>query len=207
MVSTRKTISVVIPTIPIRVARLQDALRSVRSQTVLPDSVIIEYDHDHEGSAMTRSRGLAKVTTDYVAFLDDDDKFLPNHLEILLKAAEATGADVLYPGCIVHDLEGREIPGREEWGRYGLPFDPDLLRQKSYIPVTSLVRTRAAKMLGAHFEVTSNSTIYDDWNFYLRMLNGGAKFQHVKAKTWIWNHWGFGTPDRPGNTSGKGDRW
>jgi glycosyltransferase involved in cell wall biosynthesis len=38
------------------------------------------------GASATRNAGLSRVTSDYVAFLDDDDDFLPDKLALLIKA-------------------------------------------------------------------------------------------------------------------------
>lgn len=193
-------ITVVIPTIPVRQRELTRAVRSVTTQTLQPDMMIIVMDNEHQGAAMTRNRALQRVSTRWVAFLDDDDVLLPNHLEVLADAALESGADVIYPGCRVINPElGGVIPLREEWGRFEQPFSADILRQKSYIPVTSLVRTGLAQraLFGTPHGVETN---YDDWGFYLRLLDEGAMFSHVPVVTWIWNHHGA-------NTSGRGDRW
>lgn len=177
------------------------ALKTVATQTLRADDIIIAVDNDRQGSAITRNRALMKVETRWVAFLDDDDLLMPHHLETLLTHANDTGADVVYPGCRVVNPElGGEIPLREEWGRFNQLFDPDLLRQKSYIPVTSLVRTSLARL--AQFgPPTASDSHYDDWGFYVRLLDMyGAIFSHVPEITWVWNHHGK-------NTSGRPDRW
>lgn len=192
-------VTVVIPHIPVRPNALAKAVRSAALQTIKPHSIIIATDVNRDGSAVTRNRALAQVTTYWTAFLDDDDALFADHLEVLLQHAEETNADVVYAGCQVINPLGEVIPLKEEWGRFGLPFDAKLLRQKSYIPVTSLVRTNLAQQ--AKFGPPKGvNTHYDDWGFYVRMLNLGAAFSHVPKVTWIWNHNGK-------NTSGRSDRW
>lgn len=194
-----RAVTVVIPTIPPRAALLHRALRSVTGQEHVPYiAVHVVTDTDRQGAAVTRTRGLARVTTAWTAFLDDDDEFLPGHLATLVEAAETTGADVVYSGCRVLDARGREIPRREEWGRFGKDFDPELLRSRSYLPVTSLVRTELAQSTPGF--VRPDGTAYDDWGFYLGMLDAGAVFHHVPRVTWLWHHHGA-------NTSGLPDRW
>lgn len=189
----------VIPTIPVRRNFLARAISSVYSQTCQPVRISTALDRKRLGSAATRNRALDGVDTEWAAFLDDDDFWLPEHVETCLKAAKEHGADVVYPGCAVVDRNGDETPRHEEWGRFGREFDPDLLRQMSYIPVTSLVRTELAKK--ARFGPPEGiKTHLDDWGFYLRLLDLGAKFVHVPVVTWIWPHWG-------GNTSGQANRW
>lgn len=199
-------ITLVIPTIPPRQDLLQRALTSVMQQTVKPSFVSVAYDVRHLGAAETRNRALSGVTTEWVAFLDDDDWLLPNHVETLW-AATQSGADAYYPGCTVVDGLGNEIPRQEEWGRFGLDFDADLLRQKSYIPVTSLVRTELVHEVGG-FSYPAEAA-YEDWGLYLKLLDAGATFEHVPRVTWVWEHRvGDGYEfDGTHNTSGRGDRW
>ena len=190
-------VTVVIPHIPVRGGYLSRALKSVYAQTYQPDVVIVVTDKEHQGSAATRNRAIAGITTEWVAWLDDDDEFYPDHLKACLAAARVYGADVIYPGCDV-ERDGNLIPRQEEWGRYGEPFDPDLLREKSYIPVTSLVRTELLHKTRG-FEAAPGSA-YDDWGLYLQLLDVGAKFHHLPRVTWKWNHGDH-------STSGSGDRW
>lgn len=192
------TVSVIIPTIPPRVRDLAECLGSVAEQTRPADAVIVATDVDREGSAVTRNRALFQARTEFVAFLDDDDRALPPHLETLM--AHAADADVVYTGCIVVDQYNQRIPMQEEWGRFGLPFDGELLRKKSYLPVTSLVRTSLAHQAGG-FEFRYDGVgSYDDWGFYLKLLDAGARFLHVPVTTWLWRHHGA-------NSSGRSDRW
>jgi glycosyltransferase involved in cell wall biosynthesis len=190
-------VTVVVPHIPPRRAELARALTSVTVQTTLPAAISIAVDHEHAGSAATRNRALDMARTEHLAFLDDDDALEVNHLAELTTVAEQTGADVVYSGCTVVGPNGEIIPDREEWGRFGQPFDPDLLRQRSYLPVTSLVRTSLARRVGGFRFVPGNP--YDDHAFYLALLDAGAQFVHHPLRSWVWNH--------GANTSGQGDRW
>ena len=202
-----KDITVVIPTIPPRDSFLSRAMASVAGQTRQPGGVVVEVDINRTGAPTTRNRALEKVCTPWVAFLDDDDWFLPQHLETLANAADS-GADVYYSGCTVVNGSGTEVlPRQEEWGRFGLPFDADLLRQKSYIPVTSMVRTELAQEVGG-FSYPEGS-LYEDWGFYLKLLDAGAIFEHVPEITWVWEHrlGGDYAFDGTHNTSGRADRW
>lgn len=194
-----RDVTVLIPHIPIRPNKLTRAVKSAAVQVQRPSRIHVEVDLERTGSAETRNRALEQITTTWTAFLDDDDYFYPEHLDVLLKHAEVTGADVVYPGCAVIDAVSRPIEVKEEWGRFGQKFDPDLLREKSYIPVTSLVRTELAVQAGFG-PPAGITTPYDDWGFYLRLLDLGAKFEHVTEVTWVWHHHG-------NNTSGMPEKW
>ncbi|HEY9327716.1 MAG TPA: glycosyltransferase [Streptomyces sp.] len=197
-------ITVCIATIPPRREHLERALASVTRQTLQPASLVVEYDHERTGAAATKNRALAKVTTAWTAFLDDDDEFLPHHLERIRDCAETTGADVVYPIPRVPRYES----GRDPMGRYEVPFDEEELRRRSYIQTTTLVRTDLFKKAGG-FQLPKDfpGCPFDDWGAWLALLDVGAKFVHLPEETFIWNHWGMGQPGVPGNTSGMANRW
>jgi glycosyltransferase involved in cell wall biosynthesis len=192
-------ITVAIPTIPQRKVQLRRAVTSVGLQNYPASALSIAYDLRGEGSALTRNRALWAVNSECVAFLDDYDQFLPNHLEVLAKAAEESGADVIYGLPRVVGPDGQPKPRHWQWGG-PKEFDPDLLRQHSYITVSSLVKTEWAQGCGGfRYEKASNGAAYDDHGFYLNLLEAGANFHHVHQETFIWNHHGM-------NTSGQPDR-
>jgi hypothetical protein len=191
-------VTMVMPVHPARWrTTMRRALRSVLAQTMPVAAMSIVSDLAGAGAGPTRDRALAAVRTPWVAFLDSDDEWWPNHVEQLLACADETGADVVYSACRVIHTQLGEIPathpGFEEWGRPGRRFDPDLLRQKSYLPVTSLVRTELAQQCSF---VPPGGSHYDDWGFYLGLLDLGATFTHLPRITWVWHH-------GPHNTSGK----
>jgi hypothetical protein len=134
------------------------------------------------------------VSTEWTAFLDSDDEFMSHHLSTLVDNT-SDDVDVIYTGCEVRDPNGNSVPLIDEWGRFGKEFDPKLLNEMSYLPVTSLVRTNLAQEVGGFaFE---DGSPYDDWTFYKRMLFSGAKFIHVPEVTWVWNHHGLNTSGSP----------
>jgi hypothetical protein len=198
-------ITVVMPTIggldEPRGSMYNRACQSVVDQTLRPGGGIsVVLDRDHEGAATTRNRALAVVTTPWVAFLDDDDEFMADHLRVLWDFAQMWGHDVVYPGCEIVTSDGQRMPHEkhmDEWGRFGKPFSPEILAQRSCIPVTCLARTDLAQ--AARFGAPEGS-IYDDWGFYQRIYALGAKIEHIPVRTWIWHHHGA-------NTSGQPDRW
>jgi glycosyltransferase involved in cell wall biosynthesis len=205
-------ITVCIATIPPRGKLLRRALASVAAQTLQPAAIVVEYDHEHTGAAATKNRAAAKATTPWLAFLDDDDQFLPHHLETLHTASrcgpEGGVADIVYSTPECPQLPG----GRDPNGRYGVPFDPDELRRRSYIQTTSLIRRDVFDKVGG-FQLPDRPMLdgtpcpYDDWGLWLALLDEGARFLHVPEVTFVWNHWGRGEKDRPGNTSGDPTRW
>lgn len=193
-------ITVVIPSIPPRAELLKRALASVTAQTLSPVRLIVEFDLGREGPAVLRNRALERVDTEYVAFLDDDDELLPQHLELLHETAVRESADLVYPWFTIVDSEGCLRPDLDPLGRFGLPFDPDIiLNQANYIPVTVLARTSVVRAAGG-FNVLFGHNPCEDWGCWQAMVRAGARFVHLPERTWLW-HW------HGANTSGLTTRW
>lgn len=192
-------ITVVIPTIPPRRANmLHRALDSVLHQTTAPEEIIVEFDWWHHGSARTRNHALRKVSTPWVAFLDDDDEFLPDHLELLLGHARRTGAHMVYPW-----FEIPEVPWGCPWPeREGQPFKPELLDTQNTIPITVLARTDVLTLVGGFQskDPTNTESACDDWGTWIKLRDAGARIEHLNRRTWLW-HW------HGQHTSGLGARW
>lgn len=201
------TVAICIPTIPKRHDRLAEAIASVVAQTRYPDEIHVAVDFGDrsadlgDGSSPTRNRALFAASTDYVAFLDDDDVMLPDHLDLLVTAAERTGADLVYPWFTAPGASGKLADDIDDLTRkvYGKPFGPDiekLLRHSNHIPVTTLVRRSMAVKVGG-FPPLAEAPVHpfpphqrlEDWGFLLRLLDAGAVFHHVPEITWEWRQW------------------
>jgi Glycosyltransferases involved in cell wall biogenesis len=182
-------VTVAIPTIPGREKSLEIAIGSAVNQTLVPAAVHVVVDIDRDGAAVARNRALGFVETDWVAFLDDDDEFKPNHLRACLRHAGLTGADVVYPGY--------DTIGDDPLGCFGMPFNADLLRVGNYIPVTTLCRTELVRKVGGfqpHPDFRGDPC--EDWGLWLALLDAGATFSHLPLRTWIWR--------TTGGTRGRG---
>jgi glycosyltransferase involved in cell wall biosynthesis len=183
-------ITVVIPTVEKRSDLLGRAILSVVKQTLQPAGIIVVIDSTRAGAAEMRTRGLEMVTTEWVAFLDDDDTFNPEHLQRLMETAEATGADFVFPWF---DVMGGTDPFPTNEHR---EFDVEAPHQTT---VTTLVRTKAALAVGGF---RWDEGIYGDdpgidaeghrsgeeFRFVIRLARAGYKIVHLDERTWTWFH-------------------
>jgi glycosyltransferase involved in cell wall biosynthesis len=157
--------SVVIPTYN-RAAMLQRAIRSVFNQTFGDFELIVVDDHstDHtkaivasftdprlryvlndraKGGAGTRNAGIFRAKGEWVAFLDDDDMWLPEKLELQREKISEVDSQVglIYTGNASYDFEADKplyfvYPQKEGW------LLNDLL-YKNYVDAFSSVVIRA----------------------------------------------------------------
>jgi glycosyltransferase involved in cell wall biosynthesis len=185
------SVTVVIPVHPPRLhTTLDRALRSVWEQTRVPDTVIVQVDHDHEGAAATRNRGLLQVSTEWVAFLDSDDQLMPNHLDALVEHQRKTGADLVFPHFTV-------VHGWDPFAAYeGKPFDPAELETFNRIPVTVLARAALLERVGGFQPVGPSENPCEDWGAWRALVAAGGTVSRLNLRTWYW-HW------HTGNTSGR----
>jgi hypothetical protein len=162
---------------------LDRAYASVLEQTRKPDFIITSRALPGEDCGRQKDRVTKALPpeVEWVAYLDDDDYFFPQHIELLEQRALATGADMVYPWFEFD----RPTGGGNVLAPYeGKPFDPEELRRNNYIPVTVLLRRSVVDAVGGF--PPPNPPAYDDWLLWLRLLDHGAKIEHLPERTWMW---------------------
>lgn len=213
-------LTVVTPSVPPRVAQLERCANSVMrsihylaghaEELGLPAGFTayhqVVLDQEHVGASVARHAGLMQSFTTYTAFIDDDDEMLPDHLYKLLAGALEHGADYVWSRFRITYPDGSTLPGPAFLGKKAFsPWNDD---DPCETTITTLVNTGLAQSCGGFVEPgQTEHHAGEDHRFTLRMRKAGAEFYHVPEVTWLWHHWGYGTPGQPGNTSGMPDRW
>jgi len=182
-------VTVAIPAHPARLrsGMLDRALRSVAAQTLPPAGISVAVDVAREGAPATRQRALEGVRTPWMACLDSDDEFLPEHLQVLADAAVETGADYLYSWFHGPD------PFPQHFGREFDPADP--------VETTSviLIRTELAREVGYAKIPERLYNTGEDFRLTLGCVALGAKIVHVPRRTWVWHVGNWNTSGLPTN--------
>lgn len=188
-------IGIAIPSIPTRGWMLQRALNSVRLQTLQPTQIEVSLDDERLGAPYNRDAALAKLDTEYVAFLDDDDELLPTHLEDCYAAMIEHDADLVFPWF---DVVGGLHPFPTNFGV--------VWSNENYIhvPVTFLAKTELIRECGGFsnngtFD-TSRPNYSEELELLWRIMDTDAVIWHLPKVTWLYHH-------DSGNTSGRADRW
>lgn len=211
----RLTVCVAIPTIPGREDLLDRAVESAKNQTRKFDQLLVERDSLRTGAAEARNRLLERVQTDVIAWLDDDDTFLPAHLSYCMRVLERPLGSLEKPVDLVYPIP--KIFGRDPTavtyqghlvGPWKIRFGPEqeahLRRNGSFIPMTHLVRTDRVREIGGFKDgyMVDEGRRYrgEDEDYLIRLLDAGAVFEHLPKRTWLWNaHPGTSTAGRGGN--------
>lgn len=139
------------------------------------------------GRTRALNTGLAAARGTYVAYLDDDDLYLPKHLDTLVRFLDgsdeyrAAYTSVRQIEQVLGD-DGRYRDGREITV-YGRPFDAARLLYKNDIPLIGLAHRRAlAEEIGG-FDETFDQ--FEDWDFLIR-LSARTRFHHLPVVTAVY---------------------
>jgi glycosyltransferase involved in cell wall biosynthesis len=188
-------ISVVIPT-QNRAELLEQTLESVATQSLRPAEVVVADDGSVDatpevvsrygathvrnprgdwGAGAARNAALARVRTEYVAFVDSDDLLLPDCLALLHEALARTPASVL--------AYGRALIARREHGAWvpcGLiaatatevQGTPGALYARNSVPSSgALARTAAVRAVGGY---APGARFSEDHQLWIRLAQRHA---------------------------------
>jgi len=161
-------IAVITPSKPNRTALLEECKASVTAQTRAADIHVVKVDYEGIGPAVLRNQMVMDLSPEYnwLAFLDDDDVFLPRHLELL--SIVSGDADVVYS------------PSQLDLGYQ--PFDREVLKERNFVSVTSLVRRSIFAAVGGFRDLVK----YEDWHLWEDISDAGGRFIFIPEVTWLY---------------------
>ena len=207
-------VSVVIPTHN-RAGLVVRAIRSVLDQTMADLELIIVDDASTDGTAAivaqvndarlqfvrlaengrqsrAMNEGVRRARAEWVAFLDDDDEWLPHKLSAqLARLAEVPNASAVYCRCNVQTSEGLRTAISRPTLPEGDITDALLSRRMLITPSGYMVRRDALIEAGGFDEALFASQDMDLW---LRLCQAGHRFAIVPEPLFIYH----AEDDKPG---------
>jgi glycosyltransferase involved in cell wall biosynthesis len=200
--SNEADVTVCTATIPSRSEMLKRAITSVQNQTQQPLNHIVKLDQNKIGGAAMIDLIVNEVKTKYLMILDDDDEFLPEHIESLYSKIEEEQADLVYP----HFKYATRGDGGHLEQFFNVPWDN---RNPHQVPLTWICRTDVFLEAGGFskdFDPNSynldeqGNRIGYDFLFILRLVQMKKKIVHLPKVTWIYH-------DDRLSTLGMPNRW
>jgi len=184
-------ITVVVPTFN-RPELLSRALESIAKQTFRDFEVVVVNDghlpvaHSigpyaetmpirlinharNRGLPAARNTALSVARGKYIAYLDDDDVYLPKHLEMLWTELEKSECQVVYSNArrVRWDIEdGREVHLESDIP-YGEEFSLCHLLVRNFIPVLSMMHGRECLFAVGMFD--ESLECQEDWDLWIRL--------------------------------------
>jgi LmbE family N-acetylglucosaminyl deacetylase/glycosyltransferase involved in cell wall biosynthesis len=194
----RLPISVVIRTKD-RPALLREAIASVQGNGYAAEIIVVNdggvrpedvqgvtlVNHEQTlGRSVAANEGVRKASSPFIAFLDDDDLYYPEHLPTLANAAaQSPERAAWYSDAVSAFLRIGESGSYETHSRlrlFGQDFDRDLLLVDNYIPLPTLLIPRASFLDLGGFDRAFD--LFEDWDFLIRLGRRGD-FVHVPRVT------------------------
>jgi LmbE family N-acetylglucosaminyl deacetylase len=182
-----------------RPALLAEAIASIRA-TGYPSEIVVVNDGgarpeiegvtlvEHatsRGRSEAANAGVNAAKNEYVAFLDDDDLFYPEHLATLSDAARGSNAAAWYSDAVSAFIDGDR---RETMRIYERGFDRELLLVDNFIPLPTLLLRRTDFLDLGGFDPAFD--LFEDWDFLIRLAQRGdfvrvpritCEIRHIKG--------------------------
>ena len=149
------------------------------------DRLIVINKLQNEGPAAARNSGIKFAKGKYIAFLDDDDIYLNDHLETALKWLRK-GHKVVYTDAYRYTFKksGNEYKLIKISTPYSIDYNRDKLMLGNISPVNCFVFDKELINKSGLFD--EGFTVLEDWEFWLR-LSSHSDFYHIKKETVIVN--------------------
>lgn len=164
------------------------ALLSATAQTLQPVTIIVRNDLERRGAGDNRRHLLSMVQTEWIAWLDSDDEWEPQHLEKLYRVAVET--DSVYVFSWMH--------GNDPLGHFGIPYNPCT---PHHTTMNVLVRTDIAREVGFQ-DNQEGPHANEDWGFITGVAalccERGLKMTHLAERTWHYHSGSYNSSGQPG---------
>ena len=167
---------------------IRRSLESVLAQTRPADEVIVVDDgstdqtgeivqsygprvryirQENSGVSTARNRAAREAKSEWIAFLDHDDEWLPRKLEMQAAAVERDpGAGACYTAYWMRELDGSQRRAHIEPGRIW----PSARMQNPFPPSVAMFRRAPFLELGGFYEGLKRAGV-EDWEFFARFLS------------------------------------
>lgn len=168
---------------PKRLPLSLEAIQSVYDQTRQPDDMVFGQDFSRIGEVENMNRLIRATDCEWLAFLHDDDLWLPDHLEVCEQHFDR--AEVVVSR---YELVGRPVDTIEPWHD-----DFDDLRFTNWIGSPSMVV--ANRLWCGHFVGKRPGFRWNDWSQWNHLLDIGARFADTGKVTtkYRFGDWGNGS--------------
>ncbi|MDY6951847.1 MAG: glycosyltransferase family A protein [Thermodesulfobacteriota bacterium] len=143
----------------------------------LHDPRIHYHYRDHQGTGPSRNVGLRNAKGNFICFMDSDDLWTKDKLEVQLQLLrDNPHVDIVYGDIETMDEKGAYID-RPKATRYSGYIMDKLLLDNFVTNITAMIRRRCFDELGLLDENLPRS---DDYDFYLRCSTRYTFFYHEK---------------------------
>ena len=148
-------------------AQLEEALRPYRQK-------IVYVVQENKRAAGARNTAIGKARGEFLAFLDSDDSWFPDHLASQMELFRKNPAlDLVYADAVLLSDSSRQKTFMEKCPSEGSATFEALVVERCQIPVSTVVARKAAILRAGLFD--ENLARCDDYDMWLRTAFFGGK--------------------------------
>ena len=144
----------------------------------LPDGedrlVAMRLPHNTGYAVKPRNVGIMIARGDYISYLDDDNVYLPNHLEVLYEAITKNQADVVYGDRVYKSNNPNET---KFMGKQSYPYNLKQIEMGNYIDTSDIMHTIQAINDVGYWDIFWERKA--DWLLMVRFGKAGMRIVHV----------------------------
>jgi glycosyltransferase involved in cell wall biosynthesis len=157
---------------------VQEVLNSVNTKG---NVVYLSHPQNQERSA-ARNTGIRVAHGKYIAYLDDDDIYYPNHIKTLVQFLENSEYQVAYTDAVLaqqQKQDGKYVTVHRSVP-YSIDFDHDNILVGNFIPILCLIHEKSCLDEVGLFDETLST--HEDWDLIIR-LSRKFSIAHIKETT------------------------
>jgi glycosyltransferase involved in cell wall biosynthesis len=155
-------------------------LESVIEESGIKDKIQYIQNPKNMGQTISLNIGLKNAKGNFIAYLDDDDIYFSNHLEVLHKFLSSKNCDFAYTNCIrtLFNSETGAIIKREILP--SVEYTREKLLNRNFIHIVSVMHRKKCLEKSGMFD--ENLMYMKDWDLFVR-ISEHYKFYHIKEMT------------------------
>jgi glycosyltransferase involved in cell wall biosynthesis len=135
---------------------------------------IVYIKQPNKRAAGARNTAIAQARGEFLAFLDSDDTWLPNHLESQMKQFDAVPAlGLVYSNALLVNGSPRHLEFMQRCPSVGEATFEAIVEERCQIPVSTVVARKAAIVKAGGFD--EGLARCDDYDMWLRAAFYGAR--------------------------------
>lgn len=160
--------------------KTRDEIRKIK------DARIRVFSHEqNRGAQAARNTGIEKSRGRWITFLDSDDLYLVNSIEIRLKCAKEQGVNAVHSEGLVLNI-GEKLPKLRRIPKMQGNIYKELLRCPGPAFPTLLISRDTLKSIG---KLNESLPAYQEWDTCLRLAKNNS-FGFVESPTFLYNRQG-----------------